>query len=150
MFTRKSITELFASAIIFLFLYTGISKYLAFKNFIRVLGETPLLGKFAPLIAYTMPAIEILISVLLIIPRTRLKGFYLATTLMSIFTVYLIYMVIFTPNRPCSCGGVLSSMTWTQHIFFNLAFLIIAAVGTHLQRKLERSNGSIIHRPMAS
>jgi hypothetical protein len=29
---------------------------------------------------------------------------------------------------PCSCGGLISSLSWTQHLFFNLFFLLANAI----------------------
>src|SRR5690606_12191987 len=40
---------------------------------------------------------------------------------------------------PCSCGGVLEKMGWTEHLVFNISFIVLAFVGILLFVKRERS-----------
>jgi hypothetical protein len=34
-------------------------------------------------------------------------------------------MIAFDPELPCSCGGILQSMNWTQHLIFNIFFTLL-------------------------
>jgi hypothetical protein len=68
-------------------------------------------------------------------PRTRKLGLYISLGLMMAFTGYISYMMIFIPDLPCSCGGVISKMTWGQHLIFNVFFMLLALTGILLNRK---------------
>ena len=65
---------------------------------------------------------------------TRRLGFIAAATLMLLFTFYIGYYLTFDKEQlPCSCGGVISGMTWTQHFFFNLFFTGLGIAGAVLE-----------------
>jgi len=51
---------------------------------------------------------------------------------MAILTVYLALMLGTEKHLPCSCGGAIESLTWRQHILFNLFFLALAGLGSKL------------------
>lgn len=123
---RRVIPEVISAIFIFLFVYTAFSKVFTFHLFTQTLKETPLIGGMAVYIAISLPIIELLVSLLLIIPRTRRLGLYSAFALMLGFTIYIGYMIAFTPHRPCTCGGVIEKMTWTQHLLFNVVFTLLA------------------------
>ena len=55
---------------------------------------------------------------------------------MGIFTVYTgVILMHFFPYVPCSCGGVIKRLTWTQHLILNLSFVAISILGVILQHK---------------
>lgn len=86
----------------------------------------------APLV-WLIPAAELLLSLLLIIPATRLLGFYGSSILMALFTVYVGLVVGgFFKYEPCSCGGVIRSMGFETHFLFNLCFLTLAVLGIYM------------------
>jgi hypothetical protein len=132
---RNRIVEIIASLLILLFVYTAISKIFDFRAFVAVLSTSTVFGNHARLLAYTIPSLELIISLGLFLPKTRRIGLYASTVLLTIFTIYIVYMVIYVPHLPCSCGGVISKMTWTQHIFFNSFFIILGIWGIRLIRK---------------
>lgn len=127
--SRSVLCEIIPAIFIFLFVYTALSKLFAHKIFTQVLTETPLIGSIAVYIAIAIPVFELMVALLLLIPHTRRWGLYSAFGLMLIFTLYIGYMIAFTPNRPCTCGGVLEKMTWTQHLLFNIGFTLLALAG---------------------
>ena len=126
---KEHAVDLIAYAFIALFIYTAYSKIITFESFNYVLGQSPLLENFSHTIAWLIPAVEINISILLIVPLTRRFGLYAALVLMILFTTYLIYMVLSGSKLPCSCGGVISIMSWQQHIWFNIGFIFLALTG---------------------
>lgn len=136
------ITEVIAFLFMVLFLYTSISKILTFGSFQTVLSQSPLIRNYFQLVAFSIPTLEILITILLFFPKTRLKGLYAATALMTAFTLYIAYMLKFTPNLPCQCGGVLRQMNWTQHLYFNSAFVIMGVAGIWLTKNNNKSTSS--------
>jgi hypothetical protein len=126
-------TEVISSLLIILFIYTSLSKLSAYDNFIAQLSKSPFITSYATAIAWSIPTVEILISLLLVIKKTRLIGFYASFFLMSLFTAYLIIMLNFSYHIPCSCGGVLQYLSWNEHIVFNSFFIVIAGAGVLLK-----------------
>lgn len=105
-----------------------------------------LIKNYTGLLAWLIPVIELVIVVLLLFPRTVLKGFYASIVLLIIFSSYIIYMFLYYPHTPCSCGGIISSLTWQQHVIFNLSFLVVAILGIIASKKnLFDSIKEVIH-----
>lgn len=123
----NTILQLISGIFIFLFVYTALSKLLNLKAFVHVLGRSPLLGDISSIVSYIIPFAELGVSLLLLIPSTKKTGMYAACMLMCIFTVYVGYMLIFVPQLPCSCGGVIQQLSWKQHFVLNLILTILAA-----------------------
>lgn len=111
---------------IVLFVYAAISKLLDFETFTVQLAQSPLLSAYAGIIAWLVPGIEIGIAVLLMFERARIMALYAAFTLMIMFTAYIFIILNFSDFIPCSCGGVLEKLSWTQHLIFNIFFIILA------------------------
>lgn len=132
---RELIFDIITFLFIILFVYTAASKIITFSEFVNVLRHSPLLGKVNLLVAYSIPSVEILLSVVLIVNKTKKIGLVLSLILMVIFTIYLIYMVSLGGKLPCMCGGVISMFTWKQHIWFNILFILIAISGLMIQKK---------------
>ena len=133
--TRAMITDLAIYVFVVLFMYTAASKLLTIKSFASTLAKSPLIGSYNLIVAWAIPIIEIAISILLIIPQVKKWGLYASFFLMVTFTVYLMYMVFSGSKLPCHCGGVISEMTWQQHIWFNLGFVALAITGLVLNHK---------------
>lgn len=131
----KSIGFLF----IVLFVYAAVSKLLDFKTFTVQLAQSPLLSAYAGFIAWTVPGIEILIACLLILERFRTVALYASFTLMVMFTAYILIILNFSDFVPCSCGGILEKLSWTQHLIFNVIFIALAGLAilltTHFTNK---------------
>ena len=129
---KDLITAIICYLYILLFVYAAVSKILDFENFRVQLGQSPLLSAFAGWIAWMVPAVEILIAILLAIPRLRGVGLYLAFGLMTMFTAYIYIVLNFSSFVPCSCGGILEKLGWTEHIIFNLVFILFAITAIFL------------------
>ena len=93
------------------------------------IGKSPLLVNYAGFVAWSIPILEIIIAGMLVWERFRLIGLYAAFTLMTMFTVYIIAILQFSDNIPCSCGGILEDMGWTEHLIFNIGFVLLAVSG---------------------
>jgi uncharacterized membrane protein YphA (DoxX/SURF4 family) len=111
----------------FLFLYTGISKALSLPVFTSTLRHIPLVGILAPVLAFLIIIIEITIAILLLIDSTQKQALWISLVLLVGFTVYIAGLLLFASQIPCSCGGVISSMSWQQHLLFNLFFIVLCA-----------------------
>lgn len=128
----KKIKSLFikGSSLLFilLFVYAALSKILDYESFSLQLAQSPLLSAYAGVIAWLVPGVELVISFLLLIPRFRTFALYASFTLMVMFTAYIFIILNYSDFVPCSCGGVLEKLSWTQHLVFNLAFILLAGV----------------------
>jgi hypothetical protein len=100
------------------------------------MDNQPLPNSWTPVLVWVIPCTEVAISVSLIFERTRLLGFYSSLAVMGLFTIYTgIVLAHFFPYVPCSCGGVIKRLTWTQHLFLNLFFVGISIVGVVIQSR---------------
>jgi len=142
--TIKKITciEIVTILYIILFLYTAISKLIDFDTFKEQIATSPLLTPIAKYIAAMLPFVEFFAVLLLINPRWRLKGFYTSLILMIGFTSYIIAILLFNDQLPCSCGGVLQEMSWKQHIFFNSFFIVLATIAIVLEKQIRRDRSA--------
>jgi uncharacterized membrane protein YphA (DoxX/SURF4 family) len=136
---KSLIVDIIAAALIFLFVYTSVSKLNEIYQFQAALKQHPLLADRSVFFSWAIPLTELFISLLLFIPRTRRLGILGSFVIMLIFTLYIGYMIAFIPHLPCSCGGVLKHMSWTQHLFFNIGFTLVALAGIFLSRKNDTS-----------
>ncbi|SEW37578.1 hypothetical protein SAMN05428988_4688 [Chitinophaga sp. YR573] len=132
---RKPFIDIICALLIFLFIYTGISKLLDYHTFRRQLGQSPFITFYAPLLAWALPLGEIIIAGMLSFNRSRLAGLYLSFFLLCLFTFYLAAMLQLSYYIPCSCGGVLQALSWQAHIILNIVFILLTAAGTLLQPK---------------
>ena len=130
---KNTIVELISSLLMFLFLYTALSKLLEFDKFKYQIGQSPFITHISWLVIWSIPLAEIITSIFLIFKRTRLAGLYLSFFLMLLFTGYVFIMLRYSSYLPCSCGGVLSIMSWKQHLIFNLAFTGLSLAGIIVQ-----------------
>lgn len=114
----------------FVFAYTAISKLYNWNE-----TRFSLYNQWLPSIAteallYGLPVIEIIATITLLVPTYRKSGLILSTVLMTAFTGYVLWVWMgFTGRVPCTCGGIVSSLSWGEHLIFNLVLLGIAVVG---------------------
>ena len=132
---RNMLIESIASLFIVLFVYTATDKILNHQKFQIVLAKSPLIDSYSLVVSWAVPFIELLIAALLFMPGKRKDGFVGSFILMSLFTIYIGYMILFASHLPCSCGGVISEMTWNQHLIFNLFFTMLAGAGVWLSKQ---------------
>lgn len=127
----RFVVPIISSSLIFLYTYTAISKLADYASFLRVLEGSPLLGTGAGALAILLPLAELGVSLLLLFPRTRLAGLLGSFVLLVLFTSYLGYMVLYAPHLPCSCGGVISSLSWSGHMVLNGVFLALNLIALY-------------------
>lgn len=128
--------EVISSLFILIFVYTAASKYSDIERFKWAMGESPLIGK--PLnvpLAYLIPAFELIIAGLLFFHKFRKIGLYASLILMGLFTVYIAILFSFFDKLPCSCGGIFSTLRWSEHLILNSILTVIAAIGVWLHKK---------------
>ncbi|MCT4137559.1 hypothetical protein HZP64_09825 [Elizabethkingia anophelis] len=137
---------------VLLFVYAAISKLMDFEAFQVQLAQSPLLSAYANFISLAVIIIELIIAVLLCINRTRLLGLYASFGLMIAFTVYIYLILNYSDFVPCSCGGILEKLGWTEHLFFNIGCIVLAAIAIFIlknpakteRKRLQYASGKII------
>lgn len=113
---------------ILLFTYAAGGKMLDFENFQIQLAQSPLLSAYAGFISYGVILLEVVIAGILLIPKARKVGLYASFGLMVAFTVYIYLILNYSDFVPCSCGGILEKMSWTQHLVFNIGCVVVAGL----------------------
>jgi len=139
---RHIFIQIIGSLLIVLFTYAALSKLFDHAVFHAQLIKFPWIGSFAGLIAWLVPAMELITVWLLFFPRTVFYGFIVALVLLVLFTAFLCFMLVFSPSLPCSCGGVIALLSWKQHIAFNCFFMLITIAGIRLLKQQKHETGS--------
>lgn len=138
--TKSIIVDVIIYLFVLLWLYAATNKILDFQKFKVQIGQSPILTDYAVIIAWLIPAIEIVLSILLLIKRTLLAGLYASFGLMLMFAAYIIVILNFADRVPCSCGGILEKMGWTEHLVFNIGFVILALIAILFQTQLDENS----------
>ncbi|ASZ11999.1 hypothetical protein CK934_14040 [Chitinophaga sp. MD30] len=127
--SRKQLADIIAAIFIFLFVYTAMSKLMGFDAIKIRAGFLPALQPYAVFIGVAVPVTELLTVLLLVMKRTRLCGLVVSLVLMGVFTGYIGWMLWLGVALPCTCGGVISRLTWPQHLWLNVGFMLLGIVG---------------------
>ena len=133
---RKHLVELITALLVILFTYTALSKILDVDTFRKQLLNQPLPETLKQNLVWLIPVSEITTSIFLIVKPLRLYGFVLAFLLMLAFTLYVGLILANTfAYIPCSCGGILNTLSWKAHFIFNIVFTLLALAGVIIERK---------------
>lgn len=139
--TKKKVLDVICLLLITLWIYTSINKLMEYEQSQSQLAAQAMIGEYAGLLVWLLPALEILAAVLLVVRLTRKAGMLLSFLLMLLFTGYVGLVVAgLWENIPCSCGGVLNQLGWKEHLVFNLFFTLLAGMGIYLM-KSQRKDG---------
>ena len=126
--------------LLLLFAYTGASKLMGHSVFLNQLTKMEMLKSHALFISYFIPVIEITTAGLLMFSSLRTTGLLVSCVLMLLFTTFT--AIILAGNQlPCRCGGVISKMNWTQHLFFNIAFSLLSITALWYHKSLHVYKG---------
>lgn len=132
---KKYIVDIIAALLILLFMYAAVSKLLDYDTFKLQLGKSPYLTAYAASIAWLVPVTELIICIMLIVPPIRIAGFLASFFMMLLFTGYIYLMLYHSSYLPCSCGGILSRMSWEDHFYFNIVFTLLSLTGSLLVKQ---------------
>jgi uncharacterized membrane protein YphA (DoxX/SURF4 family) len=142
--TKAKVLDIIVFLFVTLFMYAAISKLTEYREFEAQISKSPLILEYSTWLAFMVPIVEILISLLLLIPRTQLVALYAAFSLMFLFTAYIAFMLVFSPYVPCSCGGILSRMGWEEHLVFNSIFTLLGLIGISLNLKVNPPQSKVV------
>ena len=136
---RQVVIDVIVTLLMILWVYASLSKLLEYNIFKFQLGQSPYLTKWNGELALVLPLGELMVALLLLSNRWRLLGLYLSFFLMLLFTGYIYSMLHFSHYVPCSCGGILSKMSWEFHLIFNIVFTLLALFGILISIDLKRT-----------
>ncbi len=81
-------------------------------------------------LSYVIPSVLTIVIILLTIPEKRFFGLLSAALLMVLFTSYVSAVLLgLFEYLPCSCISIVKDISWEGQLYFNITFLLIAAVG---------------------
>ena len=126
-YIKQVIIKAVVSFFILLWVYAATAKLLDYESFSVQLGQSPLLSAYAGVLVWLVPLSEYVLSGLLLFPKTKKVGLYGSLCLMMAFTTYIIIILNYADFVPCSCGGILESLGWTEHLIFNGVCVLLAA-----------------------
>jgi len=133
--TKQWIIEIIIFLLAALFLYTAVDKLLDFKQFTHQINNQPFNNSLTPFLAHVLPATEILLTLLLLWPKTSLAGLYGSAGLLTVFTTYTALVTFnFYDRVPCGCATAFEHLSWPVHLVINSVFLILVITGICLQR----------------
>lgn len=124
---REKVVEIISFLLALLFSYAASTKLLDLQKFEVELSQSPMLNPISNLISILVPLIEITLAMMLFINKTRTIAYYISYSLMTMFTTYIVIIMNYSYQVPCSCGGILGQLSWPVHIVFNL-FTIAACI----------------------
>jgi len=131
--------EIPAAILMFLYLYASFSKYFDLQEFRHAMRMQPFPPFLRTAMFWGLPPVEIVTSVLLVISRTRKFAYSLSMGLLIAFTLYIgIILLDFFPHVPCTCGGLISKLTWKQHLIFNIIFIGINIWGLRTMKASDK------------
>lgn len=97
------------------------------KLFLEQLNQVRYLKPFSQTLSILLPVLELATGLAITFKTTQKYGLYAAATLMTLFTFYVVIMLAGDKTKlPCSCGGVIKAMSWKQHLYFNIFFMLLA------------------------
>lgn len=124
--------------LIILWTYAAVGQILQWENFRIRMSQFPFIGEYAGILVWLVPGIEILIALLFFFSRLKDEAYLSSFSLLLIFTAYIVAVLNYADSIPCSCTGVLPSLSWKEHISFNVGFLVLALAGLIMSPRLKK------------
>lgn len=134
---KHYIIEISIYLFVLLFVYAAVSKLINHHQFYNDLRNSIVFGDpiVSKIISWGVPVLELVAALLLVIPKYNKMGLYMALILMIGFTLYiggtLLMNELGVAELPCSCGGVISQLSWQQHLLFNIFFVLLGIMGIY-------------------
>lgn len=129
----STLVDVICYLLVFLFVYASVSKLITVSDFEIQIRQSPLLAPIAGFVAWFIPLGELIVSIMLVRSRWRFIGLLGSFGLMLAFTLYIGAILQFSEDIPCSCGGVLQQLGWTEHLVFNIVFTMLALAGVIME-----------------
>lgn len=134
----KYILYLLTILLLLLWIPVTLDKFWDLQSFKQTLVRQPFPDEWAKILYWLLPTIEGICVLLFVLgtidyPKTKIFlkwGFALSSLLLFTFTSFILFGVLgWYEQRPCGCGSVISFLSWEQHLWFNIGFLLISLFG---------------------
>lgn len=131
--TAENIVYILTRIFLLLFLYSAAVKFLEFGEFKSELAKSPFLHPIVGLMAWLVPASELVVGILLIFQRTQQFALYIYFYMMFAFTCYVYLMMEKAYYLPCACMGIIDELGWEAHLIVNIIITIVVLVAILLE-----------------
>ena len=129
-------SKLVGALLMGLFAYTFFTHLRQFEAFEKEMLNQPLPASLSQGLVYLILLGEGGIVLLLLVPKSRFLGLWLALLLLTAFTSYIFLIMAGAFERiPCSCAGIHRSLSWGQQAVINLIFIGLSMLGLILHLK---------------
>ena len=149
--TTHALVFILRLALLYLWVPVAVDKLWDLSGFHHALLRQPFPNWWAGILFWLLPLLELLAAVLIGWRHHRRRvhqGMWLSAVLMLGFTLFILFGVLgWYAQRPCGCGSVISGLSWEDHLWFNIVFLVLSGIGIWLTRA--RGGGSIPYRKSA-
>jgi putative oxidoreductase len=136
----SNLTVFVINYLIILWLYAALSKLFDFIHFQKQMGVQVFPQFVSTVLVWLLPALELTTAGILIFANNKKTGLSASLILITIFTAYIILIVLHVFDRvPCSCGGLFEKMGWRLHLAFNLLTLLLNLACLKYYHKERRS-----------
>lgn len=130
--SRENLHLAIAFVLLVLWFHTAIDKFADLWTFEVNLGRQQLPKWSIKPLTYAVPGVELLIGILLFIPKTRKYGFWGSAILLFAFTLYVgLGLTKALGHLPCSCSKIISSLSWQAHFWLNAFLLSLSIFGLY-------------------
>ncbi|WP_143959132.1 MauE/DoxX family redox-associated membrane protein [Litoribacter populi] len=136
--THRIVSDIASLLLAMLFAYTAFTKWVDWQGTKSALYNQVFPIWMAEGILYGLPIIELAVAAMLLVNKWRRWGLWCSAMLMWLFIGYVALVMTGIFGRiPCSCGGVIGSLGWGEHLAVNIGFLMIAIIGLHYHKKID-------------
>jgi len=125
---RTRLLECIVLLLIVVWTYAASSKLFVYPATVLQLQRMPFIAPAAAFLGWFVPALEIVVAGLLVISRYRKTGLWASLGLLCAFTFYLLFAMGSGEKLPCSCGGIISRLSWNGHLVFNGSLALLTAM----------------------
>ncbi|WP_164122743.1 MULTISPECIES: MauE/DoxX family redox-associated membrane protein [Sphingobacterium] len=122
-------------------LYVAMDKLWDWALFHEALVKQPFPDWWADLLAWGLPAVELLIFLLFLGRPLKIekilirRAYQLSSVLLILFTVYIGLGVIgLYAEKPCGCASIFAGVPWAWHLLINLMLLALSLAGALLTK----------------
>ncbi|WP_344853679.1 MauE/DoxX family redox-associated membrane protein [Pedobacter jeongneungensis] len=131
-------SQFISAAFILLWVYAAGSKIASFDSYHLEMQRQVFSSNTSAVLVYIIPMTELLAAVLLLFKKTNRMGIIFSLLLISVFTGYILLIITgYFTHVPCSCGGVISLLSWKGHLVLNMLFLTAAIIAISIKPKRE-------------
>lgn len=128
--------------LLIVFAFAAITKLLEQEKFYTNLVNSPMLelpSLVIHILSWLIPILEGVVVIGLIWKRFQIQAIYLIVILLITYIIYSLAILLVAPYSPCSCGGVIALIDWTQHLYLQIGLLSLTLVEFYYHFKISKN-----------